>query len=878
LSEAARFPMGRVPTDGVAPSAQTFGMAQRKLARYRAKRDFGRTSEPSGRRTRSRDADVLRFVVQKHAARRLHYDLRLELDGVFRSWAVTKGPSLDPGIKRLAVEVEDHPLDYGDFEGTIPQGEYGGGTVQLWDRGVWAPLPGVSAGAALKSGQLKFLLAGERLKGEWVLVRIKHDRDAGKRRNWLLIKHRDRYAREDGDRLLKSDRSIASGRRMAQIAAGKGKRPTPFMARQVRSRRRPEAGARVRGTGARKSERKSAPPKFVAPQLARLVERAPSDPGWGHEIKFDGYRMQMRVVDGLPTLRSRKGLDWTRRFPEIARDGGRLPDCLVDGEIVALDGHGVPSFSALQAALVKEETDRLIFFLFDLLHADGIDWRDRQLTERKARLSKLLDASGVEARLRFVEHFETAADSLVRSACRMALEGILSKRLDSPYRSGRGDSWLKTKCRAGHEVVIGGWTVREGHLRSLLAGVHKDGRLAYVGRIGTGFGQRTVGPLLKRLKPLASGDSPFEGENAPRKTPEIRWAKPKLVAEIEFAGWTGDGMIRQAAFKGLREDKPAAEVEAEKPAARRPSRRGKATNSGNVVMSVTISNPDKALWPDAGDGRTVTKLDLARYFEAAGPWMLEHIRARPCSVVRAPDGIGGQRFFQRHAMPGTSNLIGLVRVADDRKPYLSVDSVEGLVAVGQSGGIELHPWNCEPGKPMVPGRLVFDFDPAPGVPFERVVDAAREARDRLDALGLAAFCKTTGGKGLHVVTPLAQARGARLDWKAAKEFARAFCAQMAADSPERYVLNMSKKARTGRIFLDYLRNGEKATAVAPLSPRAREGATVSMPIGWNQVKKGLDSANYTIRTATRLLAQAKPWADYGRSARPLPREILRRLR
>jgi bifunctional non-homologous end joining protein LigD len=854
-------------------------MAQRKLARYRAKRNFGRTSEPSGRRPRSRAADVRRFVVQKHAARRLHFDLRLELDGVFRSWAVTKGPSLDPRVKRLAVEVEDHPLDYGDFEGTIPQGEYGGGTVQLWDRGLWAPLPGVRARAALKSGQLKFLLAGERLKGEWVLVRLKRDRGARNRNNWLLIKHRDRYARDDGDRLLKSDRSIASGRRMAQIAAGKGERPTPFMTRRAAGgRKRQAGGAPARVTGARRSDRRSAPPEFVAPQLARLVERAPSEPGWGHEIKFDGYRMQMRVADGRPRIRTRKGLDWTHKFSEIAHDGGRLPDCLVDGEIVALDGRGVPSFSALQAALMEEQTGELIFFLFDLLHADGIDWRDRPLTERKARLAKLIDASGLEARLRFVEHFETAADAIVRSACRMALEGIVSKRLDAPYRSGRGDAWVKTKCRAGHEVVIGGWTVRDGHLRSLLAGVHKDGRLTYVGRIGTGFGERTVRPLLKRLKPLAARDSPFEGENAPRKTAEIRWAKPKLVAEIEFAGWTGDGMIRQAAFKGLREDKPATDVEAEKPVAQRRGKRVKDSASRNVVRAVAISNPDKALWPDAGDGRPVTKLDLARYLDAAGPWMLEHIRARPCSIVRAPDGIGGQRFFQRHAMPGTSSLIGLVKISDERKPYLRIDSVEAIVAIGQSGGIELHPWNCEPGKPAVPGRLVFDFDPAPGVPFGRVIEAAREARERLEAIGLAAFCKTTGGKGLHVVVPLAQSRGAPLDWKAAKEFARAFCVQMAADSPERYVVNMSKKARTGRIFLDYLRNGEKATAVAPLSPRARDGAPVSMPIGWNQVRKGLDPAKYTIRTAMRLLAQGRAWSAYGRSARPLPREILRRLR
>jgi bifunctional non-homologous end joining protein LigD len=848
-------------------------MARKKLARYRAKRDFRRTAEPSGRRGRTRPSKVLRFVVQKHAARRLHYDLRLELDGVFRSWAVTKGPSLDPRVRRLAVEVEDHPLDYGDFEGTIPRGEYGGGTVQLWDRGFWSPLPGESPTAALKAGSLKFLLAGERLKGEWVLVRMKHDRERGKRTNWLLIKHRDDYARAGEDRLLATDKSIASGRRMAQITAGKGRRPKPFMTAGRGPRRK---ASTARGAVAQRRQRKSTVPRFVPPQLARLVSHAPEAQGWAHEIKFDGYRMQMRVTSGKCELRTRKGLDWTGRFPEIVQAGRKLPDGLFDGEICALDSRGVPSFSALQAALVEEKTGELVYFVFDLLHADAEDFRDRALSERKSQLEQILRTRRIDARLRYVEHFETAAQAILRSACRMELEGVVSKRLDAPYSSGRSDAWVKTKCRAGQEVVIGGWTVRDGHLRSLLAGIHKNGQLTYVGRIGTGFGAEKVRPLLRALRPLASTDSPFEGAGSPRKTAEIRWAKPRLVAEIEFAGFTGDGMIRQAAYKGLREDKPAAEIGEEKAAPRAGRARKAADGVANAVMGVTVSNPDKALWPDANDGRPVTKLELARYFESAGPWMLGHVEGRPCSIVRAPDGIAGQRFFQRHAMRGTSSLLGLVKVRGESKPYLRIDSVEGLVAVGQSGGLELHPWNCLPGKPAVPGRLVFDLDPAPDVPFERVIEAAREARERLEALGLLAYCKTTGGKGLHVVTALAQPRGGTLDWKVAKDFAHAVCLQMASDSPDRYVVNMSKKARAGRIFLDYLRNGEKATAVAPLSPRAREGATVSMPLSWSQVKRGLDPAKYTVRTAVRLLARSRAWAGYEGSARPLPREFLRR--
>jgi bifunctional non-homologous end joining protein LigD len=838
-------------------------MRRKELARYRAKRDFRRTAEPSGAGRAAATSGVRRFVVQKHAARRLHYDLRLEVDGVFKSWAVTKGPSLDPAIKRLAVEVEDHPLDYGDFEGTIPKGEYGGGTVLLWDRGFWAPLPGTVARTALKAGSLKFLLEGERLKGEWVLVRMKGGDGASKRKNWLLIKHRDRYAKGT-DSLLKRGRSVASGRTMEQITAGKGPRPQPFM-RVATRRETPPREPKTRPAAGR------APPSFVAPQLARLVDRVPPGPGWVHEIKFDGYRMQLRVVGGRASLKTRKGLDWTGRFPEIAAAGARLPDCLVDGEIVALDARSVPSFAALQEALAGEKTAGLVYFVFDALFADGLDLRSQPLEARKRRLAGLLKPKSLQPRLRFVEHFDTPADAVLKSACRMELEGVVSKRLDAPYRSGRGDAWLKTKCRGGHEVVIGGWTEREGTLRSLLVGVHRDGKLAPVGRVGTGYGRKVAANLAARLKPLAADESPFDGPTPRGAGETIHWVKPQLVAEIAFAGWTAGGRVRQAAFKGLREDKPAKDVGPEAAV-----KIGEDKKS--VVLGIPISNPAKPLWPHAGDGRPVSKLELARYFEAAGPWMLEHLRGRPCSIVRAPDGIDGPQFFQRHAMPGTSSIVTLVKVRGDAKPYLQVDRVEALVAIAQMGGLELHPWNCEPERLDVPGRLVFDLDPGPGVGFDEVIAAARDVREYLEALGLVAFCKTTGGKGLHVVTPLAQPkRGAALGWPAAKAFARTLCLQMAADRPGAYVANMSKKLRGGKIFLDYLRNDTKSTAVAPLSPRAREGATVSMPLAWSQVRKGLDPAKFTIRTAPALLRRSRAWKDYGRAARPLPPEF-RRIR
>lgn len=900
-------------------------MRKDSLATYRAKRDFSRTEEPSGQDSVAA-TDRLRFVIQRHDATRLHYDLRLELDGVFKSWAVTKGPSLDPGVKRLAVEVEDHPLDYGDFEGTIPEDEYGGGTVQLWDRGYWIPEGDPHEG--LKRGDLKFTLVGHRLEGGWVLVRMRWDRKAGgrgspsstRRINWLLIKHRDAAAQEDDDdAILEDPTSIASGRTLKEIALGTGKAATPFMtagkgAKKGAAPGAPKAKKGKTGTAksktaqrAAKPRKVSALPRFVEPQLAKLVQRAPSGAGWAHEVKFDGYRLQLRVEDGEATLRSRKGLDWTGKFVAIARQATKLPDCIVDGEAVALDHNGAPDFAALQAALSEGNSKDLVFFAFDLLFADGEDLRPLALADRKALLRTLLDSLRTpHPALRYVEHFETGGDAVLKSACRMHFEGIVSKELAAPYRSGRVGSWTKAKCRAGHEVVIGGWTSEGRRLRSLLAGVHRGRKLVYVGRVGTGFSAAVMRKLLPQLRALESDASPFAAGASPPKEANMHWAHPELVAEIEFAGWTGAGNVRQAAFKGLRADKPADEVEAEKPAkpgttrmaqplptqplptkrrsspvahARAPSKvsskgSSKAASGPALVLGVSISHPDKALWP--GEKPPVTKLELAQYYEKVGPWMIDHLQGRPCSIVRTPDGIDGQSFFQRHAMPGSSTLLEQVKVRGDRKPYLQIDQVEGLVAAAQMGATELHPWNCQPGDPDLPGRLVFDLDPGPDVDFDDVVAAARTVADRLEPLGLVPFCKTTGGKGLHVVTPLT-ADPKSPDWDAAKTFAREICRRIAADQPERYVVTMAKKERHGRIFLDYLRNDRTATAVAPLSSRARAGATVSMPLDWSQVKKGLDPGRYTVRTAAALLKRGRPWRSYAKSETPLRAAIERLL-
>lgn len=875
-----------------------------KLTLYQAKRDFQKTAEPSGEEAPVLASEALRFVVQRHDATRLHYDLRLELDGVFKSWAVTRGPSLNPADKRLAVEVEDHPLAYGDFEGTIPKGQYGGGTVQLFDRGTWEPEGRKAPAKALADGELKFTLHGKRLKGSFVLVRLRHDRTHGKRTNWLLIKHRDEDAREgeDGGGIQSIDTSVASGRTLEDIAAGKGRAPKPFMLPADLAPTRDAVWNSKEGLAAEereapKSRTKArrvddavvgtvtdAMPNFVEPQLCTPVAKAPSGGGWLHEVKFDGYRAQIRVEAGAATIRTRNGLDWTDKFPALAASARKLPDCLMDGEIVAVDAAGHPSFSALQAAIADQKTEPLVFFAFDLLFSEGRDLRASPLKLRKAALRTLLaKRRRATGNIRYVEHFEADGPQVFASAKDLGLEGIVSKKVNAPYRSGRAESWTKAKSRAGHEVVIGAWTETNGKFRSLLGGVFEGDKLIYVGRIGTGFSAAKVARLLPRLQAHARKTSPFAPKSSPGRGREIHWVDPVLVAEVEFAGWSSDGLVRQASFKDLREDKPAQSVTAERPAraGATPVPNAKATAStppattkrGKVaVMGVTITHPDKALWPDDGAGKPVTKLDLAQYFEAVGAWMLPHLQGRPCSIIRAPDGIDGERFFQRHFKVGDEGHYHTIEIAGDRQSYLVIDDVAALAAVAQSGGVELHPLNSLPGHTEIPGRLVFDLDPAPDVPFTEVVAAAKLMRARLETLGLESFCKTTGGKGLHVVVPLAAEKNPA-NWDEAKRFARDVCVGIERELPTKFLTKMSKAARTGRIFLDYLRNDRLATAVGPLSPRARPHAPVSMPLTWAQVKADLDPRRYTLRTVPKLLAKTKAWDGYDRAARPLTKAV-----
>ncbi|HEY1224509.1 MAG TPA: DNA ligase D [Brevundimonas sp.] len=842
-----------------------------ELKTYRAKRRFAETPEPKGAKKGSRVGGV--YLIQRHAATRLHYDFRIEADGVLKSWAVTKAPSRDPAVKRLAVEVEDHPLDYGSFEGTIPAGNYGAGTVQMWDRGTWEPQHPETLDADFARGSVKMTLHGERLKGGWALVRLKADRGKpSKRNNWLLIKEKDEHAMPgEGDANMEIDASVATGRSLAEIAAGK----TQWTASKPVARKGPPPPT----ARAAVTSKASKPHAFVPIQLCKVAEYPPQGAGWAHEIKFDGYRLQVASGGGRGTVRTRKGLDWSAKFPELAADAARWPDAVVDGELCALAKDHMPDFSALQAAISDGDTGALIYFAFDLLFEGPEDLRGLPLSHRKARLQAFIDRipKAARGRIRYVDHFASTGQAVLESACRMDLEGVISKKLDAPYHAGRSSTWLKSKCRGRDEVVIGGWTSEGARFRSLIVGVADTGGLRHLGRVGTGYSAPLLKTLLPALKAAETDHSPFVGKGAPRKSGSsgqtIHWVKPVLVAEVEHGGYTDTGSLRQAAFKGLREDKGAAEVTEAPQAPSDPSKeKGVAARPPQlavpggkpgrlVVAGVTISNPDKVLWPATDAQPAITKAELVRYYEMAAPRILPHVADRPVSIIRTPEGITGEKFFQRHAMPGSNPRLKLIDVKE-RKPYIGVVDVGGLVAIGQSGGLELHPWGCKPGDPETPEQVTFDLDPDEGLDFADVIAAAKVVKAKLESLGLAAFCKTTGGKGLHVVVPIKADARNRVAWDECKAFAKAVSEAIRADHPDRFTTTLSKKARGGKTFLDYLRNGRMATAVAPWSPRARPGAGIAFPLSWGQVKAGLDPRAYTLHDAAALLKTPDPWKDF----------------
>ena len=771
------------------------------LAKYREKRDFARTAEPRGTlkkarpRSAPRAAPALSFVVQKHAARRLHYDFRLELDGVLLSWAVPKGPSLVPGDKRLAVETEPHPLEYASFEGTIAEGEYGAGHVELWDRGTWQPEG--DARRDYERGRLSFTLEGDKLKGAWHLVRTSGGK-AKDGKQWLLFKSRDAFAHSDTERLT-----------------------------------------------------------TVEPALATLVTAAPEGDGWLHELKFDGYRLMARVEGGSVKLLTRSGLDWTAKMPSVARAFAKLAldSALVDGEVVALDAQGVSDFQALQNSLNAGREGGLVYYAFDLLHLNGQDLRERPLTERKAALGRLLAKApaAVRSTLRLSEHVVGGGPEFFHKACELGVEGIVSKRADAPYRSGRGRDWLKVKCTKRQEFVIVGYTDPAGsrsHFGALLLAVETDAGLRYSGRVGTGFSEESLAELHRRLAPLKRRS--VELLQAPRGADArgVHWVEPVLVAEVAFSSRTEDELLRHPTFLGLRDDKPAEDVKAEHAqetsvavAASAPAARSKA---------YPLTHADKVLYPEQG----ITKRDLLDYYALVAARMLPHVVNRPLTLVRCPEGYGKACFFQKHPskkMPDGIRSVA-VREQDGKAPYSVIDDEQGLFGLVQLGALEIHTWGSRADDPEHPDLLVFDLDPDPSVPFATVSASARELRQIFEAAKLESFVKTTGGKGLHVCLPIRP----ELTWDEAKDFCRRIAEDLAERAPDRYVATVSKAKRKGKIFIDYLRNARSATFVAPYSTRAREGAPIAVPLTWDELDDDFRPDTLTLKTITKRLTKGGP--------------------
>ncbi|QIA24427.1 DNA ligase D [Mesorhizobium sp. AA22] len=843
------------------------------LETYRKKRNFSVTPEPQGRRVPGTGNS---FVIQKHDATRLHYDFRLEMDGVLKSWAVTKGPSLIPGEKRLAVHVEDHPLEYGGFEGTIPKGEYGGGTVILWDRGTWSPIGDAPRGYA--KGHLDFELHGEKLGGRWHLVRMA-GKPREKRENWLLIKGDDDAARTEGDPDILDERpeSVATGRKIEDVA---GEEPGwSSKTGRIRKRRGGRTGATqpeerpatvsVPQPSKIKGAKKAALPDFVEPTLATLVSSAPSGERWLHEIKFDGYRLQARIEAGRVKLLTRSGLDWTKKFGKAVVSAlADIPvgTALIDGELVVETSAGASDFSALQADLSEGRSDRFRFYVFDLLHLDGYDLRDVALITRKELLEKII--GGDNAIISYSGHFEENGALVLQHACRLSLEGVVSKLRDAPYRSGRNKNWVKSKCSARQEFVVAGYvpsTTSRNAIGSLILGVYDDGKLHHVGRVGTGYTAAVAESLFKKLERIRIPSTPFDERLTAEEARQVRYVRPELVAEIEFRAWTADGNLRHASFRGLREDKPAKEIVRETPktskAAPKPQRR-----------SVKLTHPDRLYWPDQG----VTKEGLADYYAEVWRYASPYIVGRALALVRCPNGISGEQFFQKHAWKGLNPNIVLVH--DPKDPpderLISINDLDGLIGLVQSAALEIHPWGSMVSDWERPDTIIMDLDPGEDVSWEAVIEAAVETRDRLKNAGLVPFIKTSGGKGLHVVAPLKP----KAEWPAVKAFTKAIADSMAADSPNRYVSTITKSKRRGKILVDYLRNQRGATAVAPYSTRARPGAAVSMPLAWDELGPGIGPAYFTVEnTPTRLASlSSDPWQDFRAAAAPIEDRANRR--
>jgi bifunctional non-homologous end joining protein LigD len=849
------------------------------LETYRKKRDFSATREPRGV-DRAKGAGNS-FVIQKHAARRLHYDFRLEMDGVLKSWAVTRGPSFVTADRRLAVHTEDHPLEYGGFEGTIPKGEYGGGTVLVWDRGTWTPQADPAKG--YRKGHLEFELSGEKLRGRWHLIRMAQRRGE-KRENWLLVKGDDEFARQagEGDILEERPESVLTGRVIADVEdeppgwSSKTGRIAPDEAVAVKKPARKKTAGQAKAASLGRAAQADAPaspaaikgarkvrnPGFVPPALASLKAAPPAGKRWLHEIKFDGYRLQAHVGGGKARLLTRSGLDWSEKFGKATIEAlTKIPceDAIIDGELVVEGSGGASDFSALQADLSEGRSDRFIFYAFDLLYLDGYDLRSAALQDRKDALLRLIgDGTGP---IRFSGSFDQEGEMILRHACRLSLEGVVSKLRDGKYVSGRGKEWIKSKCSDRQEFVIAGYvpsTVSDKAIGSLMLGYYDGKTLVHAGRVGTGFSRAVSEQLFRQLEPLRRDASPFDASLDAESRRGVRYTEPRLVAEVEFRSWTADHILRHASFRGLREDKAADEIVREDPKTK--------PAEPNRVQRVKLTHPDRVYWKDAG----VTKEGLADYYTQVWRFMAPFVVSRPLALLRCPSGIPGQCFFQKHAWKGMSKEILTLQDANDSsdEPILGIDSLEGLIGLVQGATLEVHPWQAPLGDLERPDQIVMDLDPGDGVGWDRVIEAAKEVRQRLRDAGLQSFVKTSGGKGLHVVAPIRPSNG----WDELKAFTKGLADAMASDAPDAFVSTITKSKRGGKILIDYLRNQRGATAVAPYSTRARDGAPVAMPLAWEELDGPIGPNYFTVGNAVTRVANlaADPWADFRKAEAPLP--------
>jgi bifunctional non-homologous end joining protein LigD len=807
-----------------------------RLERYREMRDFSRTPEPGGtRKAKTAARRQLRYYIQRHDATRLHYDFRLELEGVLKSWAVPKGPSLDPAERRLAMQTEDHPLEYGEFEGVIPEKQYGAGEVLLWDKGIWIPEDD-DALAALRKGRLHFRLEGEKLHGSWILTRTSR---GDERPSWLLIKRNDEEARSDLDITVERPESV--------------KRPPKKSRRAARSDL----------------------PQFVSPQLATLVSEPPKTGDWVYEVKHDGYRMLARISGKKANLFTRSGKDWTDKLPHLARALSKLglDDTWLDGEIVVLRPDGRSSFQLLQNAFEAHANSKIVYFVFDAPFLDGLDLRQLPLRERKQRLKKVLKEN---RSVRFSEDLAGTGRQVLEHACKLGLEGLIGKQADSVYVSGRTKSWIKLKCRLRQDFVIAGYTAPGGSRHGfgvLVLGVYeRPGKLVYAGKVGTGFDDEMLAKLTRKFAAYKRPDSALE--NPPREK-DVQWLRPVLVCEVAFTERTDEGVIRQGSFMGLREDIPAKSVgleRAQQPPETKATEEPKKAASDATVHGIKISHPDRLIWPSLG----IRKLELARYCEAVGEWLVPQLANRPLTLVRCPDGAEAQCFYQRHLNMGASpgEVLTFKRERSSKGHYIYVNTLPGVISVVQNGAVELHTWGATLPDARHPDRITIDLDPDPELPWQKLVEATRLTKALLDGLKIQSFLKTTGGKGLHVVFPIQR----RHSWDEVKEFAHSIAKFLVKAEPKRFTAKLSKQSRGGKIFVDYLRNAETASAVAAYSARARPGAHVSTPLAWDELDDTDIRGAFTVRNIPqRLKDGADPWADYAKTRQSITAAMRRAL-